>query len=86
MCCGPTTTLLTPVEGLVLDFLGSSGAWWRWSSVPGFRFFVSSVSAILSPAVCEVFALVRALVRPVARLATCMTIALFGLILLSSWL
>ena len=48
MSCRPAATLLSPVEGLVLDLLGVGSTWWWWSSTPR-HVFVGSSLTILVP-------------------------------------
>jgi hypothetical protein len=77
----PTAALLTPVEGLVLHFLGISSSGRRWTCAPRFM-FVGAILAVprgggrsrLTRRIGEF----RTLVGPMTRLSTLVAIALLS--------
>ena len=77
----PTTTLLAPVEGFILHFLGIASSGKRWNCAPGFM-FVGAILAVprrkgrsrLSQRTGEF----RTLVSPMTRFSALVTIALLG--------
>jgi hypothetical protein len=77
----PATALLTPIEGLVLHFLGISRSGWMWNCAPRFV-FVGVILAVPrrggQSGLTQRIGKFRTLVSPMTRLSTLVTIALFS--------
>ena len=88
MSWSPLLAFVTPVECLVLNFLGSTSTGWWWYGTPVLMFVspAESIPATIGAGTrmfvslvsnCEV---VRTLVGPMAQLSTLVTVALLGVI------
>ncbi len=73
----PTTTLLAPVEGFILHFLGITSSGKRWNCAPGFMFVGAILAVPRGKGRSGLTIELRTLVRPMTGLSTLVAIALF---------